>query len=61
MFVVVELFIPEIVDEHGKHPVSTELDDACLVPLQACKFLKLKHQIILLYIRMIKAGIEITM
>jgi hypothetical protein len=45
MFVVVEIFISEIVDEHGKHPVSAEWDDACLVPLQACKFLKLKHHI----------------
>jgi hypothetical protein len=28
MFVVVEIFISEIVDEHGKHPVSAEWDDA---------------------------------
>ena len=41
---VAERFISKVVDEHGKHPVST---DGCgtWYPPQACKFLKLKHHI----------------
>ncbi len=40
---VAERFISEVVDEHGKHPVST--DGATGYSPQACKFLKLKHRI----------------
>ena len=39
---VAERFISEVVDEHGKHPVST--DGGTWYP-QACKFLKVEHHI----------------
>ena len=50
---VAERFISEVVDEHGKHPVST--DGGTWYPPQACKFLKVKHHVHFLYIRMRKA------
>jgi putative transposase len=40
---VAERFISEVVDKHGKRPVST--DGGTWYPPQACKFLKLKHHI----------------
>jgi putative transposase len=43
MFVAIERFISDVVDEHGKHPVSTD-GDGTLYP-QACKFLKIGHHI----------------
>ncbi len=39
---VAERFISEVVDKHGKHPVST--DGVTWYP-QACRFLKLKHHL----------------
>ena len=42
MFVAIERFISDVVDEHGEHPVST--DGGTWYP-QACQFLKLTHHI----------------
>ncbi len=39
---VAERFLSKVMDEHGKHPVST--DGGTWYP-QACRFLKLKHHI----------------
>ena len=39
---VAERFISDVVEEHGKHPIST--DGGSWYP-QACKFLKLDHHI----------------
>ena len=44
MFVAIERFLSDIVDEYGQHPVSTD-DGGTWYPPQACKFLKLKHHI----------------
>ena len=44
MFVAIERFLSDIVDEYGQHPVSTD-DGSTWYPPQACKFLKLKHHI----------------
>ena len=40
---VAERFLSKVMDEHGKHPVSTK-DGGTWYP-QACRFLKLKHHI----------------
>jgi putative transposase len=42
MFIAIERFISEVVEEHGEHPVST--DGGTWYP-QACRFLKLTHHI----------------
>jgi putative transposase len=42
MFVIAERFLSDIVDKHGKYPIST--DGGTWYP-QACRFLKLKHHI----------------
>ncbi len=42
MFVAIERFISDVVEEYGEHPVST--DGGTWYP-QACKFLKLTHHI----------------
>ena len=42
MFVAIEHFLSDMVDEHGQHPVST--NGGTWYP-QACQFLKLKHHI----------------
>ena len=42
MFVAKERFISDVVEEHGKHPIST--DGGSWYP-QACRFLKLDHHI----------------
>jgi putative transposase len=42
MFVVIERFISDDVEEHGEHPVFT--DGGTWYP-QACQFLKLDHHI----------------
>jgi len=42
MFVAKERFISDVVEEHGKHPIST--DGGSWYP-QVCKFLKLDHHI----------------
>ena len=39
---VAERFISDVVEEHGKHPIST--DGGTWYP-QACRFLKLTHHI----------------
>ena len=43
MFVAIEHFLSDMVDEHGQHPVSNT-DGGTWYP-QACQFLKLKHHI----------------
>jgi putative transposase len=43
MFVVAERFLSDIVDKHGKYPIST--DGGTWYPPQACRFLKLNHHI----------------
>ncbi len=43
MFVAIERFISDVVEEHGEHPVSTEME--ARYPQQACRFLKLTHHI----------------
>ncbi len=43
MFIVIERFISEVVEEHREHPVST--DSGTWYPPQACRFLKLTHHI----------------
>jgi putative transposase len=40
---IAEHFIHSLVKKYGKHSVST--DGGTWYPLQACKFLKLKHHI----------------
>jgi putative transposase len=40
---VAERFISDVVEEYGKHPVST--DGGSWYPPQACKFLKIDHHI----------------
>ncbi len=40
---VAEHFLSDIVDKHGKHPIST--DGGTWYPYQACQFLKLKHHL----------------
>jgi putative transposase len=42
MFVVIEQFISDVVDEYGEHPVST---DGGTWYSQACRFLKINHHI----------------
>jgi putative transposase len=42
MFVVTERFLSDVVEKYGKHPVSS--DGGTWYP-QACRFLKLSHQI----------------
>jgi putative transposase len=49
---VAECFMSNIVNEYGKHPVST--DGGTWYP-QACRFLKLNHHIHFLYTRLRKA------
>jgi putative transposase len=55
-YVCAQRFISEVVDEHGKHPVST--DGGTWYPPQACTFLKAKHHVHSFYEKSI---IEITM
>ncbi len=55
---VAERFISEVVDEHGKHPISTE--GGTWYP-QACRFLKLKHHIHSFVYKNEKSIIERTM
>ena len=43
MFVAIERFISDVVEEYGEHPVST--DGGTWYPPQACKFLKLNHHL----------------
>jgi putative transposase len=44
LIVVAERFILSLIDKYGKHHISTaDGDDGIRYPLQACKFLKLKH------------------
>ncbi len=43
MFVAIERFISDVVEEHGEHSVST--DGGNWYPPQACRFLKLTHHI----------------
>jgi putative transposase len=44
MFVVAERFLSSIVNDYGEHPVVST-DCGAWYPLQACKFLKLKHHL----------------
>jgi hypothetical protein len=44
MFVAIEQFMSDIVDEYGEHPVLT-YDGGTWYPPQACQFLKLSHHI----------------
>ena len=55
MFVAIERFISDVVEEHGEHPVST--DGGTWYP-QSCKFLKLTHHIHFLYTRMRKVSLK---
>ena len=43
MFVAIERFLSDIVDEYGQHPVST--DGCSWYPSQVCEFLKINHHI----------------
>jgi putative transposase len=43
MFVAKERFISDVVDEYGKHPIST--DGGTWYPQQACRFSNLNHHI----------------
>ncbi|MDR4489769.1 MAG: hypothetical protein R2685_02550 [Candidatus Nitrosocosmicus sp.] len=43
---IAERFISDVIKNNGKHPVST--DGSIWYP-QACRFLKLKHHIILFF------------
>ena len=46
MFVAIEQFMPNIIDEYGEHPVSIADDGGTWYPpQQACQFLKIKHHI----------------
>ncbi len=46
MFVAIERFMPNIIDEYGEHPVSIADDGGTWYPpQQACQFLKIKHHI----------------
>ena len=46
MFVAIEQFMPNIIDEYGEHPVSIADDGGTWYPpQQACQFLKLLHHI----------------
>ncbi len=42
---VAEHFLSGIIQEYGRHPVSTDDGGGTWYPLQACRFLKLKHHI----------------
>ena len=58
MFVVAERFLSNVINEYGKHPVST--DGGTWYP-QACKFLKLNHHIHSFVYKDEKSIIERTM
>jgi putative transposase len=59
MFVVAERFLSDIVDKHGKYPIST--DGGTWYPPQACRFLKLNHHIHSFVYKDEKSIIERTM
>jgi putative transposase len=59
MFVVAERFLSDIVDKHGKYPISTDGDT--WYPPQACRFLKLNHHIHSFVYKDEKSIIERTM
>ena len=60
MFVAIERFISDVVEEHGEHPVST-YDGGTWYPPQACRFLKLTHHIHSFVYKDEKSIIERTM
>jgi putative transposase len=45
MFVAIERFMLNIIDEYGEHPVSIADDGGTWYSPQACQFLKLPHHI----------------
>lgn len=57
MFVAMERFLSNVVEEHGQHPGLTSNDGSNWYP-QACKFLILITISIFLYIRMRKAQLK---
>ncbi len=60
MFVAIERFLSDIVNEFGQHPVSTADGGGTWYP-QACKFLKLKHYLHSFVYKDEKSIIERTM
>ncbi len=42
---VAEHFLSGIIEEYGKHSVSTDDGGGTWYPIQACRFLKLEHHI----------------
>jgi putative transposase len=59
MFVAIERFISDVVEEHGEHLVST--DGGTWYPHQACRFLKLDHHLHSFVYKDEKSIIERTM
>jgi putative transposase len=57
--VVAKRFIPKVVEEYGKHPVSTDRDT--WYPPQDCRFLNLDHHIHFFVYKDEKSIIERTM